>query len=328
MITNTARALTGGLLVVALGLAANPSESAQRPVRPPPEGYEHTRFAPAPDILKLFHGFAVSFDSKDDDGKLEASVLRVPHWVAHEVRRWEPPEAERDDDAAWCLDTVSRPSRWFADRDLFASGVSPNDDSYRSSGFNRGHMAMKLLVERLGQDAAYNTHTVLNAVPQRPRFNQGIWQNLEYLTGAWAQVYRRVWIVQGPVFHPGKVQAWIGEEGEPEVAVPDAVFKIVIREKTEQERDAAADRDKTAPEVLAFLYPQLASGYFGSTKDYRHERFLATIDEIEELTGLDFKPSADPSIERRVERRRAEALWHPVVVDHGNRRLFLSGCRS
>ena len=50
-------------------------------------------------------------------------------------------------------------------------------------------MAMKLLVERLGQDAAFNTHTVLNAIPQRPKFNQGIWQNLEFLTGAWAQTY-------------------------------------------------------------------------------------------------------------------------------------------
>ena len=326
MIVNTTRFLTGVLLVVALGLAASPSESAQRPVHPPPEGYEHTRFAPAPDILKRFHGFAASFDSKDDDGELGTKLLRVPHWVAHEVRRWEPPEAERDDEDAWCLHTVSRP-KWFTDRDLFASGVAPDDDSYLHSGLDRGHLASKLLVERLGQDAAYNTHTVLNAVPQRRRFNRQIWKTLEYLTGAWAQTYRKIWLIQGPVFYPGRVLSWIGDEGELKVAVPDAVFKIVIREKTEQERDAAADRNKTAPEVLAFLYPQLGPGYFGPSSDYRHERFLTTVDEIEELTGLDFKPSADPSIEGRVERRRAEALWHPAVVDHGNRRLFLSGCK-
>ena len=326
MTTNTTRFLTGVLLVAAFGLAASPSQSAQRPVRPPPEGYEHTRFAPAPDILKLFHGFAVSFDSKDDDGKLGASVLRVPHWVAHEVRRWEPSEAERGDETAWCLHTVSRPKRWLTDRDLATSGVAPNDDSYRNSGFDRGHMAMKLLVERLGQDAAYNTHTVLNAAPQRERFNRKIWLNLEYLTGAWAQTYRKIWLIQGPVFYPEKALAWIGDEGEPKVAVPDAVFKIVIREKTEQERDAAAD--KTAPEVLAFLYPQLGPGYFGSWNDYRHERFLTTINEIEKLTGLDFKPSADPSVERRVERRRAEALWHPATVDLTNRRLFVPACKE
>ena len=55
---------------------------------------------------------------------------------------------------AWCLNTLkSRPS-WFTDAELFASGVAPNDDSYRNSGFDRGHMGKKLLVERLGRDAA------------------------------------------------------------------------------------------------------------------------------------------------------------------------------
>lgn len=32
---------------------------------------------------------------------------------------------------------------------------------------------MKPLVERLGQDAAWNTHTVLNGIPKRPKFMTG-----------------------------------------------------------------------------------------------------------------------------------------------------------
>ena len=163
----------------------------------------------------MFHGFAVSFDSKDDDnGEPGADLLRLPHWVAQELRRWEPLAGDQADDEAWCLDTLKSRPTWFTDTDLFASGVAPNDDSYRNSGFDRGHMAMKLLVERLGRDAAFNTHTVLNAIPQRPKFNQGIWLNLEYLTGAWAQTYGTVWVIQGPVFYQGKTLAWIGDEGE------------------------------------------------------------------------------------------------------------------
>ena len=123
---------------------------------------------------------------------------------------------------------------------------------------------MKLLVERLGQDAAYNTHTVLNAIPQRPKFNRGIWQNLEFLTGAWAQSYGAVWVIQGPVFYEGERLAWIGDQGERKVAVPDAAFKVVIRHKTEEEKDNAATRDKEAPEVLALLYPQVGPGYSGT----------------------------------------------------------------
>lgn len=317
------------LLVLVFILAGTTVQAAGKPVRRPPSDYMHTKFAPKADILRVFYGFAVSFDSKDDDdGKPGSDLLRVPHWVGQELRRWEPPAEERANDNSWCLDTLKRRPRWFTDPHLFASGVAPNDDSYLSSGFDRGHMAMKLLVERLDQDAAYNTHTVLNAIPQRPKFNRGIWKNLEYLTGAWAQKYGKVWVIQGPVFYEGETLAWIGDDGERKVAVPDAAFKIVIRNKTEEERNNAVSQDKDAPEVLAFLYPQLGPGYFGPSKDYRHARFLTSIDEIERLTGLDFKPSETPTIEKKIERRRATALWAPQVVDLKQRRLFISGCKN
>ena len=239
-----------------------------------------------------------------------------------------PSMDDQEDDEAWCLDTLKKRPKWFTDPDLFASGVAGNDASYRSSGFDRGHMAMKLLVERLGQDAAYNTHTVLNAIPQRPKFNRAIWQSLELLTGAWAQTYGQVWVIQGPVFYDLRTLSWIGDEGEREIAVPDAAFKVVVRFKTDEETEKAAPRDKEAPEVLAFLYPQLGPGYFGPWDEFRHARFLTTIDEIEELTDLDFKPSDDPRIERRLERTRASVLWDPPVVDRKDRRTFVPACRS
>ena len=323
------RFLSGWMLGVSLFLATATTEAACKPEDKPPEGYDHTRYAPESEIFREYCGFAVSFDSKDDDdGKPGPDLLRVPHWVGQEVRAWEPVVEDRDDEAAWCLDTLQRRPSWRTDRDLFATGVAPNDASYRGSGFDRGHMAMKLLVERLGQDAAHSTHTVLNAIPQRPKFNRGIWKNLELLTGAWAQKYGTIWVIQGPVFYEGQTLAWIGGEGERKVAVPDAAFKIVVRNKTDKEKANAPDRDKKAPEVLAFLYPQLGPGYFGPSKDYRHARFLTSIDEIEDLTGLDFKPSTDSGEEKRIERKRATTLWEPAKVDRKQRRLFLSGCRS
>ena len=284
--------------------------------------YDHARFAPEEDIRQRFEGFEVSFDSDDDDGRLGTNLLRVPHWVAQEIRRWQPPANERENDDAWCLNTGERPD-WFTDDDLFEAGVAPDDDSYRNSGYDRGHMAMKLLVERLGQHAAYCTHTTLNAIPQRSRFNQQVWQDLENLTGAWAQIYGRIWVIQGPVFYPNMaITSWIGDEGELRVAVPDAAFKIVIRARTEVEAGALGD----GLEVLAFIYPQLGPGYFRPRTDYRHERFLTTVDEIEQLTGLDFRLSTDRAVERSLERRRAEAIWEPSVVDRTQKRLFLTGC--
>ena len=125
------------------------------------------------------------------------------------------------------------------------------------------------------------------------------------------------------MFYPNMaITSWIGDEGELRVAVPDAAFKIVIRERTELEAGALGD----GLEVLAFIYPQLGPGYFRPRTNYRHERFLTTVDEIEQLTGLDFRLSADRAVERTLEQRRAERIWEPSVVDLTHKRLFLTGC--
>ena len=266
-----------------------------------PPQYDHKRFAPEPvDIWREFDAFVVSFDSKDDDdGDGIPDLRRIPEWVAQEIRRFE----------GECINTRRRPSRWTTDRDLYASGVAPNDASYSGSGFDRGHMAAKLLAARISLDADRRTHTVLNAVPQFRRFNQQIWRDLENHTGAWAQAYGRIWVVQGPVFYSetGPENArWIGDEdkGERPVAVPDALFKIVVRDSN----------SPGAVESLAFLYPQLGPRYYAQRSAFEHERFLTTIAEIENLTGLDF-----PTLESQ-QTRRAEELWPTRQED------FLTGC--
>ena len=216
---------------------------------------------------------------------------------------------------------------WFTDADLFRSGVAPDDDSYKHSGFDRGHMAAKLLAARVSEAAEWNTHTVLNAVPQRRRFNQQIWKNLEARTGAWAQAYGEIWVIQGPVFGKGTPYFFIGDEGEYQVAVPDALFKIVMREKTDNEKVAATDKEKNDPEMLVFLYPQLGPGYYWTKTDFQHERFLTTLGEVERLTKLTFYAEADAlginaSALKRLRRHRAEKLWQATDED------FLNACKN
>lgn len=97
----------------------------------------------------------------------------------------------------------------------------PKDASYayskaflknRKDWFSRGHLAMKLHAERLGDAAAWNTHTFYNAVPQRQLFNAGIWQDLEDYTAAWAQHYGDVWVITGPIFADKSPIVYLGEE--------------------------------------------------------------------------------------------------------------------
>lgn len=194
----------------------------------------------------------------------------------------------------------------------------PKDDSYAYSNafrrihkdwFVRGHLAMKLHAERLGSDAAWNTHTFFNAVPQRQNFNAGIWLDLEDLTAAWAQRFGAVWIITGPIFVDKSPFAYIGEPGEFPVAIPEVLFKIVIKE--------GAIEDE--PDVLAFIYPQIGPGYL--SKPYDHTRYLTTIDEIQALTGIDFMTLLSADIVRRIEKFKATKLWHSESGD------FIKACR-
>lgn len=87
---------------------------------------------------------------------------------------------------------------------------------------------MKYHAERIGPEAGRETHTLLNAVPQRAQFNSGIWLDLECQTGAWANEFGVVWVVAGPVFYEDGPKAWIGEreKGEQLAAVPAALFNV------------------------------------------------------------------------------------------------------
>jgi endonuclease G len=124
---------------------------------------------------------------------------------------------------------------------------------------------------RLGVAADWNTHTMLNAVPQRQDFNAGIWLDLEYRSAELADALGEVWVIAGLVFYSGEPTLWIGEpeKGESLVAVPDALFKIIV----------------TPIGVLAYIYPQDHVDYSGRD----HSQFQTTVDQIENLTGMDFR---------------------------------------
>lgn len=260
--------------------------------------YHHARFAPicnhnilTGDFLHEDTGYVSCFDGPDDDdGDGVEDDLGIPHWVAQEIHKHQ-----------MASESGKRPSKWFLPPELKKAHFAPTDDSYRyevrpeANWYDRGHLAQKYLVERLGQDAAWNTHDLVNAVPQRHDFNAGIWLDLECRTGAWANHFGAVWVIAGPLFLTGRarVAGWIGEQNEMPVAIPDALFKIVVRE------------EDGVLQTLAFIYPQQDPTY-EQRKTWNHEQWLVSVNRIEDLTGLSFpalsntKPPND---------QRAQALW-------------------
>ena len=266
-------------------------------------GYNHTKYAPKPeenDIVRRFAAYTTCFDGEDDDdGDGTPDKWAIPHWVAYEIKRY----------PGQLPDPPKHPSTWITDRTLFTQGIAPRDDSYHYSenrqrespkslqlGFDRGFMCMRLHALRLGEDAYWNAHTLLNACPQKSKLSRGIWLDLGRKIADWADDFGSLWIITGPVIYNNKPLMWLGQKGEVPVAIPDAFFKIVARI-----RDGR-------PQVLAFIYPQEGIAY-KRTGGYDHTPYLTSVDVIEALTGLDFFSEVPDHVESEIERVVQIRLW-------------------
>jgi len=291
------KCLVGLILVMALWTSPAYAAELKRNILDP--AYQHDKWGTSSSgIIKEFRAYTSSFDSGDDNNKDGLSdAWGVPVWVAYEVKKTQDK----------CIKTYDRPAKWITDASLFKQGLMPNDESYAypsnftkkcKDWFSRGHLAMKMLVERLGEEAGWNSHTFYNAVPQRQLFNAGIWLDLENITAIWAQEYGSVWVITGPIFADKLPHAHLGEADEFPVAIPDALFKIVVKEGANPER----------PDVLAFIYPQVGAGYYRG-KPFDHSRYMTTVDEIEKLTGVDFLVRLPKNNEREIEANEVRVLW-------------------
>ena len=257
--------------------------------------YQHDKYNTQPkDIIRSFRAYITSFDSNDDnngDGKNDN--WGIPEWVSYKIKK--APDPGRG---------PNRPA-WMTDNELYLRGIAPKDESYKYSQqfrdqhpnwYDRGHMCMKQIAWRLGSDADWNTHTMLNACPQRHDNNAGIWLDMEIKTMDWANKFGSVWVICGPIITDKTPSDYIGETEKNEmlVAIPDAFFKIVIKESG----------DINKPDILGFIYPQ-------DTKrnDKNHVNYLVSVDEIEQKTGLDFFTILPDSAEEDIEGIKATKIW-------------------
>ena len=156
---------------------------------------------------------------------------------------------------------------------------------YRGSGFDRGHMAPAADF-KWSDDAMSDTFYMSNMAPQDPSFNRGIWADLEAVIRTMAYDNGSVYVVTGPVLTDGPYETI----GENEVAVPKRFYKTVL--------------DYTDPEIKAigFVLPNEGS-------DKSLQSFAMSVDDVEEITGIDFYPRLPDDVEETVEADFNAALW-------------------
>ena len=155
---------------------------------------------------------------------------------------------------------------------------------YKGSGYDRGHLApaadMKWSIGAMSE-----SFYLSNISPQKPGFNRGIWRQLEEGVRRWAVMYGSLQVVTGGILEGG-----LPTIGENEVIVPAHFYKVLL--------------DCTPPEIkgIGFVVPNDSLG--GSFMDY-----AVSIDVVEHMTGLDFFPGLQDSLEYIVELGFRSSLW-------------------
>ncbi len=158
--------------------------------------------------------------------------------------------------------------------------------TYDGYGFDRGHLAPSADF-RWSQKAVSESYFYSNMSPQRPEFNRESWASLENLLRGY--LYRnpktQLYVVTGPVLQDDLPKV---ERSVNKVSIPELFFKVVL--------------DLNYQKGIAFLMPNKAAKYPLTS-------YVASIDKIEELTGIDFFPKLEDPLETNVEAQNNIKDW-------------------
>ncbi|MEQ8705835.1 MAG: DNA/RNA non-specific endonuclease [Phaeodactylibacter sp.] len=194
-------------------------------------------------------------------------------WVAYKLSRstLQSPFVNRTDDF--------RP-----DPDVPSGSADPND--YRHSGYDRGHL-LPAADRAYSTSAMSETFLMSNISPQARQFNGGIWRELEELTREWAKDAGELYVVTGPLLNMEPK----GVIGNNEVTIPGGYFKVLL------------DLEEPQLKAIGFVLP--------NTISYEPlYKFVASVDEVEAMTGFDFFADFLPDeVEAALESKADVDLW-------------------
>ncbi|MBQ6027989.1 MAG: DNA/RNA non-specific endonuclease [Treponema sp.] len=202
----------------------------------------------------------------------------------------------------WMLQKNAKRTNDFRPDPQIAGGSATLAD-YKKSGYDRGHLtpAGDMVFSR---EAMSETFYMSNMCPQAAAFNRGIWKDLEDQVREWVRLYGAAYVVSGPVLSkPASEYPFIGES---KVAVPEFFYKAILVPIYDDglEEDSPGSLETCADVIaIAFVIPNKAcEGDFW--------RYAKSVDEAEEITGLDFFPLLEDSVENRAEAECDPRPWY------------------
>ena len=174
--------------------------------------------------------------------------------------------------------------RPYFEKDSKVKTKSAHYKNYSNSGYDKGHLC-PAGDRKFSKSAFDETFLTSNISPQEHKFNAGVWNRLEQKTRYWAKKYKNLYVITGGILENSSKT--IGSE---KVTVPNYFYKIIL--------------DFQEPEIkaIAFLIPHKDS-------EKALYKFVTSIDKIEELTGIDFFPKLEDSIENKLENSTNYLNW-------------------
>lgn len=196
---------------------------------------------------------------------------RNPNWVGYELTA-EEVQGTSSREESFCCDPMVR-------------GVQADDNDYKNSGWDRGHLAPAADM-KWSKQAMEESFYLSNVSPQNKKLNRGMWKKLEEHCRDKAELYGRLIIITGPVFTNVEHKTI----GENRVKVPDAFFKVMYSDYNGKAR------------AIGFIFENKA----GKKKLKEYAR---SVDEIETITQLDFFATLPDDIEEEMEKAFSAPFW-------------------
>jgi len=194
----------------------------------------------------------------------------------HEQSEW---VAYLLEDGKWKYSNLERP---LFEQDPMVKTESAHWGNYKKSGYTKGHLC-PAGDRKQSQELYDETFFTSNASPQLYDFNAGVWNRLENKVRYWAGKYDGVYVVTGGVLTDD-----LKTIGKEDVSVPKYFYKVLLT------------KDKTR--MIAFLVPHEKS-------NKPLYKFVVSVDELEQKTGINFFPKLEDSKENKLEASNDYKGW-------------------
>ncbi len=196
---------------------------------------------------------------------------KIPNWVAYELTDVE------------VNGTIPRAKHFVPDPEV-PEHLSATTNDYRNSGWDRGHMAPAADM-KWSETAMKESFYLSNICPQNQKLNGGIWKDLEEHVRQLALEKGSIYVICGPIVSDNHKSI-----GDNKVAVPDFFFKVLMQ------------NDNGEMYAIAFLFPNKAT-------DNPLMTYALTVDELEDITDMDFFPTLPDKVEKKMESEIDFSLW-------------------